>query len=502
MAKARHFSNSCARLAVCVLLMVCTSAAERPPYRPDRLLIKPLPGASAKLQSFQRAKSHRGKNVVDEPGGIQLVHLESGEDPLAAAEAYQASGLVEFAEPDYLLRASSLPSDPEFSEVWSLQGGTDYDTDAPDAWDVRTSAENVVVAVIDSGVRYTHEDLAENMWRNPNEIENGEDDDNNGVIDDLHGYNAIDRNGDPNDDNGHGTHVAGTIGAVGNNDKGIAGVCWKVKIMALKFMDAEGYGDTSDAIACINYARRYGARVINASWGSDYGSYSLRSAIANARNAGIIFVTAAGNESANNDLYPSYPANYSLNNIVSVAATDQSGGLDRYYSNFGARTVDLAAPGTEIYSTWNSADDAYLAISGTSMAAPHVTGAIALLQAAYPKERYTNILSRLYAATDKLPSLSKQTVTGGRLNIGKLFPKTNLQLRLSWTGGDSAQIRAGTLRLTLPEETHGLRLESSPDLIQWLPVEPEPSTTSGEIELNPTESRRFYRLAVPSRSAD
>jgi subtilisin family serine protease len=409
---------------------------------------------------------------------------------------------VESAEPDYRIYASAVPDDPGFVNCWGLSntgkngGKIGGDIDARDAWDARNSAENVVVAIIDSGVRYTHEDLAANMWRNPGEIPgNGIDDDGNGVVDDVVGYNAVERSGDPFDDCGHGTHVAGTIGAVANNGKGIAGVCWKVQMMALKFMDASGSGDTSDAISCINYARAHGARVINASWGSSYGSSALKSAITAARNAGIIFVAAAGNEDSNNDQVPSYPANYGLANVISVAAIDNLDELDARYSNYGARTVDIAAPGTAVYSTWNDSDTAYTTLSGTSMATPHVTGAVALLFAEYPNETYSSIIARLYAGVDKLPSLEGKCVTGGRLNIGNLFPRSAIPQPPVITAVQETS--TGALQLTLSGPAADVRLETSTNLVDWTPVETAALFTSGQQAIVSGGGGRchFYRTS-------
>lgn len=426
--------RACLRTSVGALFYLCflltVAAAEPLSFRPDRVLIVPKSGAQAKVARLQKAKGHRMHRQFEDMGGIQVLELAPGEDPVQKSQEYLASGLVDAAEPDYVIHASATPNDPGYYYSWGLNntgqlgGKAHADIDAPSAWDSQNSASNIIVAVVDTGARYTHEDLAANMWHNPREIPgNGKDDDGDGIIDDVVGMNAITGSGDPMDDAGHGTHVSGIIGAVGNNGKGVAGVCWKVQIMALKFMDSTGQGDTSDAISCINYARQHGAKVINASWGSTFGSSALRTAISSAKNAGIIFVAAAGNEQSNNDLTPSYPASYTLNNIVTVAATNGRDELDTQYSNYGATSVDIAAPGTGIYSTWYGGDSAYQYLSGTSMATPHVTGAIALLCAAYPSDSYSTTISKLYAAVDKLPSLSGKCVTGGRLNIGKLFPR-------------------------------------------------------------------------------
>jgi subtilisin family serine protease len=474
------------------------TAPESAPYRKDRLLIVPRAGAETALQTFRQSRRHRLRKHFTELKGIQVIELAAGDDVLAKAAEYNASGLVESAEPDYIIHASAMPNDPGFANCWGLNntgqngGKVHGDINAPAAWNTRNSAGNVIVAVVDSGIRYTHEDLAANMWHNPKEIPgNGVDDDGDGIVDDVVGFNAIDHTGDPDDDCGHGTHVAGIIGAVANNGKGVAGVCWKVRIMALKFMDSTGYGDTSDAISCIDYARTHGAKVINASWGSSSSSYALKSALAAAQKAGMIFVAAAGNDASNNDKKATYPANYNLSNLISVAATDNTDELDTRYSNYGATTVDLAAPGTEIYSTWNTSDNAYMTLSGTSMATPHVTGAVALLFAAYPTESYGSIISRLFAAVDKLPSLAGKCVTGGRLDIGNLFPAPTNSIVSVQRSAD------GNLQLNLSGSSSGLQLQSSADLKSWQPVSSGAITALGQqITIAPSNDRcYFYRLA-------
>src|SRR3954470_16254794 len=349
---------------------------------PNHILVQARPGAEVQFEKMRKRKAHRVLKQFKELGDIQVLEADSSTLERDIQE-YRDSGLVEFAEPDYIVHASVVPNDPGFNRLWAMQNTGQYggaagdDIHATDAWQTRNNAQDIIVAVVDTGIRFTHEDLAANMWVNTREIPgNGIDDDGDGVIDDVYGFNGIDGSGNCADNNGHGTHVSGIIGAVGNNGKGVAGVCWKVKLMACKFLDSEGSGATSDAIDCINYARLHGAKVINASWGGGDYSSALQKAISTARSAGMIFVAAAGNELANNDVTPSYPANYALDNIITVAATTPADVLDPDYSNYGATTVDLAAPGTSIYSTWNTSDSAYMTLSGTSMATPHVTGAV------------------------------------------------------------------------------------------------------------------------------
>lgn len=225
------------------------------------------------------------------------------------------------------------------------------------------------------------------------------------------------------DDQGHGTHCAGTIGATGNNGIGLAGVAWGVRLMALKFLSSTGSGTDSDAVICIDYARLKGAKILSCSWGGGGAGASLQAAIERARTAGILMVAAAGNDSTNNDLNPSYPASYPHDNIISVAATSSTDALSSF-SNFGATSVDLGAPGSNIYSTVSTSDTAYATYSGTSMATPHVSGALALLLAQYPTDSYTSLISRLLNGTDLIPALAGKA-RAGRLNLAKSLTGTN-----------------------------------------------------------------------------
>jgi len=374
--------------------------------------------------------------AIDLPGGAgwQSKPLGEGFYSLTAPGASvvdvlgwaTATTTVDYVEPDFAITSSARPNDPMFSQLWGLAntGGSGglvgSDIAATAAWDVTTGSRSVVVAVIDTGVDYTHPDLAANMWRNPREIAgDGLDNDSNGFIDDIYGWNFAGRNGNPMDDQGHGTHVAGTIGAVGNNGTGVTGVNWNVSIMALKFLDADGSGSTSDAIAAINYATRmrrdFGINVVatNNSWGGGGASIALRDAIAAGGRAGTLFVAAAGNESANNDQVANYPSNYPDDSIIAVAATDRAERLASF-SNYGATTVDVAAPGVSIVSTVPNAR--YASYSGTSMATPQVAGTIALMAAANPDATAAQLRSALLSTTRSVAGLAGRVVTGGVIN--------------------------------------------------------------------------------------
>ncbi len=353
---------------------------------------------------------------------------------------------IDYAEPDAIVRAAAtVPNDPRFSpEQWGLNntgqdGGTaDLDLDAPEGWDLGREATNVIVAVVDSGIRLTHEDLAANLWHNPGEIPgNGLDDDGNGYVDDVFGINAINHSSDPSDDlpdpvlgvGGHGTSVAGVIGAVGNNGKGITGVAWKVQLMALKWFNNQGAGALSDAIQCLDYARVKGAAIINASWqqgGLLSGSVqqSMMDALQRLREAGILFVASAGNDGANNDLVAHYPSNYPFDHMVAVAAGTRAGALWRQ-SNYGERLVDVVAPGENILAPTSKADNDYSLVSGTSFAAPHVSGILALLKAQYPTADHRSLIQRLLAGAERRDRLAGKVRTGGFVNLHGALTRTN-----------------------------------------------------------------------------
>ena len=386
------------------------------------------------LRTHKEAKGRIKRRFSTLPR-LALVELEHEQSLEEAIAAYKRSGLLEAVSYNYIRKASVLPNDAllQDGKQWGMNnsgqlgGIVGADVSASEAWDVVSEAPDVVVAILDSGIRYTHEDLAANMWVNSGEVAgNGLDDDGNGFIDDVHGINTVGANGDrtpetegdPMDDLGHGTHVAGIVGAVGNNGVGVTGVAWNVKLMALKFLDSEGEGSDADAIECINYAREQGARIINSSWGGLDFNPLLGDAIEQANEAGIYFIASAGNGSSNNDDQPNYPSSYAYPNVVSVTATDKRDGFASF-ANYGESEVELAAPGVGINSTYFNSDSDYRALSGTSMATPFVSGAIALLVTRFPDESMSTILNRLYSSTDTLEGLARRCRVGGRLNISR-----------------------------------------------------------------------------------
>ncbi len=336
-------------------------------------------------------------------------------------DSLNSNPFIEYAEPNYIIRADVIPNDPSFGDQWALNntgqnGGTpDADIDAPEAWGITTGDTNIIVGVLDSGIDYTHPDLIDNIWTNWDEIpNNGIDDDNNGYIDDIHGWDFYNNDNDPMDDHGHGTHVAGTIGAVSDNGVGVTGVAWDVRMMALKFMGFDGSGPTSGAVSALEYANNMGVKITNNSWGACGYSQTLYDIIAAADTIGALFIAAAGNDATNNDNNPHYPANYDLDNIISVASTDRNDMLSTF-SCYGINTVDIAAPGSEIYST--IPNNGYENKSGTSMAAPHISGSAVLIWNKFPGFTHEQVKSQILGSSDNINELVGKILTGSRLNL-------------------------------------------------------------------------------------
>jgi subtilisin family serine protease len=348
-----------------------------------------------------------------------------------------------------------FPSDPRFNNLWGLHntgqngGLLDADIDAPEAWSKSVGRRGVVVAILDSGVDYNHPDLESNMWINPGEIQgNGLDDDGNGYVDDVHGINAIEHDGDPMDDEGHGTHVAGIVGASGNNGIGISGVCWNCSLMALKFLDEEGDGYLSHELKGIEYAINNGADIINGSFGTYDSSRIEKNAILAAQDAGVLFVLSSGNDGLNDDQSHHYPSSYEADNIIAVAASTRRDGLASF-SNYGPDSVDVAAPGSSIYSTVPG--NGYATYGGTSMAAPHVSGAAALIKSHNSSLTWRQIKSRLLSSCDSLPALAGKVVSGGRININNaLVGQGSVTLSLRSGSGGTTDPPAGEYSYNQP----------------------------------------------------
>jgi subtilisin family serine protease len=413
-------------LALCLVRLSTVAAAQPGPgHDPDTILVRfkasSPPSERAQAHVLAGGRAHKIFSLVE---GLQVVRVPRGMSVKDAIELYQRHPAVLYAEPNWIVQHQATPNDPSFGSLWGLNntgqsgGVPDADIDAVEAWNLSTGSSGVVVAVIDSGIDWNHPDLSANLFRNtPDCNSNGVDDDGNGQIDDCFGIDTANNDSNPLDDNSHGTHVAGTIGATGNNGVGVIGVNWTVRIMACKFLGAAGSGSVSDAIDCMEYVKLMKDRGVdivatNNSWGGGGFSQSLLDAIDAHLQRGILFIAAAGNNGSNNDATPFYPAGYSLPNVISVAATTRTDSLASF-SNFGRQTVDLGAPGEAILST--TPNNTYSFFSGTSMATPHVTGVAALLKAQDPSRDWRAIKNLILAGGDTIPALAN-TVTQKRLN--------------------------------------------------------------------------------------
>ncbi|AOE49532.1 S8 family serine peptidase [Kangiella sediminilitoris] len=394
-------------------------------YAKDSVLVKFKPFAkkadrASIAKSFGASFKDKNDDGVDDRfrnianGRLVEFKLPSGQDPKDVVARLKRNPNVEYAELNGLLYPSVVPNDPQYSQLWGMPK-----ISAEQGWEMEMGSKDIVVGVIDTGFDYTHPDLQANIWVNPNEVpDNGVDDDGNGYIDDIHGISAINDNGNPQDTHYHGTHVAGTIGATGNNGVGVVGVNWNTNMVGCSFLGSSG-GTTADAIQCIDYMvdltnRGVNVRVLNNSWGGGAFSQSLKDAIIAADNAGMLFVAAAGNDAVDNDQFDSWPANYDVPNVMSIASTTSTDAMSSF-SQWGATTVDMGAPGSSIYSTVTGND--YNVLSGTSMATPHVAGAAALVLASAPNLTTADVKNILMSSGDPISSLEGLTVTGKRLNV-------------------------------------------------------------------------------------
>ncbi|WP_284526043.1 S8 family serine peptidase [Microcystis panniformis] len=406
------------------------------PHAPNQLILKFKQGiTSAEVAQFRSLFGAVSTQTIKLTGS-EIWNLSGSLSVEKILAQYGSNPIFEYIEPDYILTKGTItpkatfPNDPSFNQLWGLHntgqsGGTpDADIDAPEAWDIQTGNPNLVIGVIDTGVDYNHPDLAGNIWTNPGEIANdGIDNDGNGYVDDIRGWDFAYNDNNPSDVQGHGTHVAGTIAGKGNNGVGVTGVAWNAKIMPLKFLNDQGSGSTSNAILAINYATDKGVKLTNNSWGGGGYSQALYDAINAAGQAGALFIAAAGNSSANADINPMYPAAYNLDNIVSVASTTRTDDLS-WFSNYGLNSVDLGAPGSDIYSL--APGGGYATLSGTSMASPHVAGAAALLWSQNPTWTAQQVKNALMNTGDPLASLAGKTVSGKRLNVFNALAGANL----------------------------------------------------------------------------
>ena len=469
----------------------------------------------------------------------------------------QAGWPIEYVEPDYLVfPTATTPNDPKYAQdYWALHntgqtGGTpDADIDAPEAWDTTTGSSDVVVAIVDSGIDYNHPDLSSNIWTNPGEIAgNGIDDDGNGYIDDIRGWDFVSEDNDPQDAWLHGTHVAGTVGAVGNNGLYGAGVAWNVKLVpirAIDFLGTGGPGVASDAAEGIAYATSIGADITTNSYGGQSFSLTLRKAIADAAEAGVLFVASSGNETRDNDAIPRFPSSYHLPNVLAVGASDaedqvavfdQPTGLSGgQTSNIGMTSVDLMAPGNRIYSTvpssptdwmsYNNFPANYHWLSGTSMAVPHVAGVAALMKAEEPGLPMQTLRALLFESVDHQPSFTYQVSTGGRLNARKaldLLPLRETQslpviVEVEWFenglhgssgDGDRALEPGETVAIVCEIHNAGTQTSIAPSLELSL-TQAHPDVTLGITSLSPADlpadngsGRLVLTLQVDSDATD
>ena len=386
--------------------------------RPE-ILVKFRAGVSADaIGELTRRLGDRVQDEIEAVPGLNMIDDPDNAEASTLVEQYRALPEVEYAEPNYEITIDqpktdeARSDDPRLGEQWWLK-----DIGAAQAWTSSKGTEDIVVAVLDSGVEYTHPDLVNNIWTRPENIKPYQDRDL-GTVDDVHGYDAVSNDGDPMDDNGHGTNCAGIIGAECGNAIGVCGVNWNIKIMPLRFINAGGLGTLADAIEAINYAidrKRAGVnlRVINASWGLSGESRALADVLRKAQEEDLLIVAASGSTGNNNDAIPHFPASYDVENIVSVAAVDKSGALARF-SNYGASSVQLGAPGSDILTTALGND--YEQRSGTSMAAPVVTAVAALALSAHPGLSVVQLRSRLLDSVDELPGLAGKVSTGGRIS--------------------------------------------------------------------------------------
>ncbi len=438
-------------IALLAFASVVTHAETQPEAVPGEYVVRLKPQMSTMSQkSLAQALGAFVKSTIPSQN-IVVVKRPVFETTLSAVKTLALNPLVDIAEPNYIYRMNKLSNDPMFGQLWGLKnvgqndpkgqvGVAGVDIGAEQAWDIETGSDKTVVAIIDTGIDFTHPDLVDNLWTNQAEANGvaGVDDDNNGVIDDIHGYNAITGTGNANDDQGHGSHCAGTIGARGDNGIGVVGVNWNVKFMAVKFLSASGGGSLEDAVKAIDYATKMGAKIMSNSWGGGGFSQALLDVIKKTNDAGAVFIAAAGNDNNNNDTRPSYPATYNVPNMISVAAIDNKGNRASF-SSYGKKTVHVGAPGVNIMS---STGGKYESFSGTSMATPHVAGIAALVLSHEPTLTNLELKNRILQTARPIAGLKGKTVTGGLVNafnaLTNKTPEPDANDPANWRGVDLA----------------------------------------------------------------
>jgi thermitase len=392
-----------------LLTAVAASPASAQDFVPGELIVRFEASADAADREETLAPRRAALRWNLALPGVALLRLQQGDSVRVAEASLERDPDVAWATPNYLYRTFLTPNDPLFDDAWHLPT-----ISAPAAWDTTTGGPSVTIAVVDTGLQQSHPDLAPNIWTNPGEVANGADDDANGKIDDLHGWNFVGANANPDDDNGHGTHVGGAAGARGDDGVGVPGVAWNAKLMPVKAANSQGLLTGSAILEAFEYACGEGARIVNGSFGGSTPDPGIKAAI-DACPA-TLFVVAAGNSGTSNDLSPKYPCAYDSPNVICVAATDDLDGLASF-SNYGAASVDLAAPGVDILSAYPPSDWAWA--DGTSAAAPQVAGAAALVATHRPALNAVELRAALMNGVDKVAGLHGVVGVGGRLNVQK-----------------------------------------------------------------------------------
>lgn len=442
----------CACLASYSVLAEQRGVQQEPEAIPGEFLVTFAPSVHVtetnKATLLSESRSFVRSTISDM--NIAVVVRPSFELKSTSIELLKSNPDVVRVTPNFIYRANKVPNDALYTKLWGMNntgqsdskqnGVAGFDIGAEKAWDIATGSQDVIVAVIDTGIKYDHPDLAPNMWVNEAELNGaaGVDDDGNGYIDDIHGFNFVNNTGDSMDDHGHGSHCAGTIGGKGNDGSGVVGVNWDVKLMGVKFLSADGSGSLEGAIKAIAYATKMGAKVLSNSWGGGGFSQELKDVIDASSAAGAVFVAAAGNSSANNDNNPGYPASYDTPNMIAVSAIDNRGQLASF-SSYGKKKVHVGAPGVNVLSVTTNGFESW---SGTSMATPHVSGIAALLMSHETGLTNLQVKERILKTAVPIKGLKNKVATGGLANaftaLSNIMPEPDMNDPIMWTFNELA----------------------------------------------------------------